>query len=151
MGPRQDSSQATAGSEKGHIVNVREAGQADFPEIRAMHAAMGLDYKMPDLDSALVPVKVVCEEDGRIIAAGILKIEAETFLWVSPHASPTEKWDAVRLMQAAVMKQAFRIGLEQLVAYVPECVEKFFKRRMLRLGWQRQRDGWRAWSLEVHR
>jgi len=95
--------------------------------------------------------KVVCEDQGRIVGATALKIEAETYLWVRPDASPAVKWDAIRLMQANIARQAFRLGIEQMVAYVPRCVERFFSKRLLRLGWNPSRDGWRAWSFEVKR
>jgi hypothetical protein len=94
-------------------------------------------------------VKTIVEQDGEIIAAGALKVQAEAYLWVKPGANPAAKWDAIRLMQREVMQQALRMGLEHVVAYVPQCVGRFFARRMKMLRWSQQRDGWAPWVYEV--
>ncbi|MDR5729445.1 MAG: hypothetical protein RB191_18685 [Terriglobia bacterium] len=130
-------------------MNTRAITVGDRTAIAEIHRRMGLDYRMPDLDAPMVYAGTLCEENGKIVGATILKMQAETYLWISPEAGPTQKWDAIRLMQRDILRQAIGLGIEQLVAYVPNCVR--FSRRLLRLGWERQRDGWRAWAYEVKR
>lgn len=128
---------------------VRAYKDGDAEKIAAIHEAQGLDYHMIDLTSPLVVAKNICEDNGEVIAATALKIQAETYLWMSPHCDPRVKWDAIRLMQRDIVRQAMRLGLEQLVSYVPECVGKFFAKRMKSLKWNRPRDGWTPWVYEV--
>lgn len=130
-------------------MNTREFQDGDKERIEAIHQAGGLDYRMPDLDSKMVVAKAVCEDAGQMVGAIALKLQAETYIWLQPHASPRVKWDAIRLLQAEILRQAMRAGIEQLVAYVPDCIGKFFGKRMRSLKWTQARDGWQAWALEV--
>lgn len=108
---------------------------------------MGLDYKLPDLTGKMISAKTVCEHDGQVVAASALKMQAEAYLWVAPDLNPALKWDAIRMMQREILKQAMKIGIEQLVAYVPDCLR--FGKRLKKLNWEQARAGWTAWVLEV--
>ena len=129
-------------------MKIRGYQAGDARSVYAIHAAMGLDYRMPNLDSPLVAA-TVCEDNGKLLAAGALKIEAEVYLWVDPCASPAAKWDAIRLIHMELVRRAVSLGLEQLVAYVPECVQKFFRKRLTMLRWAQARDGWKPWVYEL--
>lgn len=128
-------------------MKIRPYRKADAARIAEIHASMGLDYQFPDLQGKLVKVRAVCEHEGEIIVAAALKIEPETFLWVSQDAHPAAKWDAIRLIHRELVRQAIRLGFEQLVCYVPSCVR--FSKRLIRLGWNPCRDEWKPWSHEL--
>lgn len=128
-------------------MNVRVMESRDVRGVEQMHEDMGLDYQMIDLES--VPAKAICEHDGKMVGAIALKLQAETYLWLEKSASPREKWDAIRMLQKEIVRQAVRIGIGQLVAYVPDCVGCLFAKRMKMLKWMQARDGWRAWTLEL--
>jgi hypothetical protein len=130
-------------------MRVRGYSSEDKQGIAAIHAEMGLDYKMIDLESPLVQLKTVIEMDGEIVAAAAGKMEPEIYLWLRPGCSPAVKWDAIRMIHRELVRQAVKMGFEQLVCYVPDCVGKFFGKRMKMLRWERQRDGWRAWVHEL--
>jgi hypothetical protein len=130
-------------------MRIRKFCPGDQAAIQEIHEEMGLDYKMPDLKARTVKVRTVVEHDGVVIAAAALKIEPETFLWVSQHATPVQKWDAIRLIQRDLVRHAIRLGFDQLVCYLPNCVR--FSKRMLRLGWNPCRDEWKPWAYEVKR
>ena len=130
-------------------MNTRVLKPEDQPLIAVIHAEMGLDYKMPTLAAPMVKAVSVCEENGVIIGASALKFQAETYLWLKPGIAPAEKWDAIRMMMRDLVKQAISLGVEQMVAFVPDTIEKSFFKRLIKLGFVRQRDGWRAWSFEV--
>jgi hypothetical protein len=125
---------------------VRDARPQDIEQIAAIHAAMGMDYQMPNLESPLFLIQKVAEADGKIIAASALKLEAETYLWIAPELSAREKVDAMYGMQPQLIAEAWAKGLDNVVAWIPEDVEKKFRRRLETLGWQRDREGWHSWS-----
>lgn len=129
-------------------MTVRNYHPSDKPLIAEIHAEQQLDYRMIDLDNPWVVAASVCEEDGKIMGAAVLKMEAETYLFIRPNAPAAVKWDAVRLLQRHLLRQAIALGIEQLVAYVPSCVKQFAK-RLTALGWTPQRDGWCPWSFSV--
>jgi hypothetical protein len=128
---------------------VRDAMPEDIEQIRAIHEAMGLDYRMPNLESPLFLIQKVVETDGKIIAASALKVEAETYLWVAPELSAREKVDAMYEMQPRLVAEAWEKGIDQIVCWVPETVEKKFAKRLRAMGFSRDRDGWHSWSRET--
>jgi N-acetylglutamate synthase-like GNAT family acetyltransferase len=128
---------------------VRDARVEDIASIAAIHEAMGLDYRMPNLESPLFLIQKVVETDGKIIAASALKVEAETYLWVAPELSAREKVDAMYQMQPQMVAEAWEKGIDQIVCWVPETVEKKFAKRLRAMGFSRDRDGWHSWSRET--
>ena len=129
---------------------IRALELTDHDQIKALHGEMGLDYKFPNLSDGLTAGGIVCEENGKIIAATAMRLQPEAFLWISPNISPAEKWDAIRRMQLEGAKVALHLGFSQVVAYLPPCISRFFK-RMKMLGWEQPRDGWTTWIYEVRR
>jgi hypothetical protein len=129
-------------------MKIREVVSADHATIEQIHLSMGIRYQMPDLNGPLIRVRTAVEENGEIVAAAILKLEPETYLWVRPGLRPAVKWDAIRMIQKELVRQAMHLGFEQLVAYVPDCVR--FSKRLLSLGWRRQ-DSCKPWALGVKR
>jgi hypothetical protein len=130
-------------------VNIRRFQKGDQQKIAQIHAEMGLDYQMPDLKAKMVKARSVAEHNGEVIGAIAAKIEPEIYLWLKPGIHPAMKWDAIRLLQRDLVKQAVKLGFEQLVCYVPDCVGRFFGKRMKMLRWEKARDGWKPWVLEL--
>jgi hypothetical protein len=127
-------------------VITRDFKPGDEAVVKEIHAQQNLGYPMIDLSSPLVVAKAVCEDGGQIVGAAAIKLEAETYLFIRPDAPAVVKWDAIRLLQRRIVKQAVALGLEQLVAYVPNSLRGFF-RRLSTLGWIRQSEGWTPWCL----
>lgn len=121
----------------------------DLPAVEALHARMGMEYRQPDLNSPLCVARTVVEVDGTIVAAGALRLEAESYLWLEPDLTPHAKLAAMALLQKAVLKAAWKAGLDTLTAWIPETVETKFRRRLKQLGWSRDREGWHSWSRTV--
>lgn len=126
---------------------VRDYRPEDFEAVAALHAEMGLDYKMPDLGSPLFLVRKVVEVDGKVTAACVLRIEAETYLWCG--GAPEEKMAAMREMQPEILNAAWLKGIDNLVCWIPEAVEAKFEKRLGELGWKRDRVGWHSWSRKT--
>jgi hypothetical protein len=103
-----------------------------------------MDYTMPDLAKPLFVVKKVVEVDGKVVAACALRIEVETYLWCG--GSPEDKMDAMLAMQPEILEDAWMLGIDNLVCWIPEDVEARFEKRLKQLGWARDRDGWHSWS-----
>lgn len=131
------------------MVRIRTYQPEDKEAVERIHNHMEMDYKFPDLDSPLFHVKQCLEVDGEIAAACALRIEAETMLWVRPDLDPRSKAVAIWMLQKSILKEAWNAGLTCLVAWIPKTVEKKFRRRLLQLGWQRDREGWHSWSRQI--
>jgi hypothetical protein len=127
----------------------------DEPIIRAIHARQGIDYPLPRLiDSEKDGPKEVdfvyaVEMDGRVIGSSVNRIVSETMLIIEPDLDPRDKWTAIRLGQQAVLAEAKRRGIRELISMVPPSIMLRFCKRLLALKWESQRDGWRLWSRSV--
>lgn len=121
---------------------IRDCRPEDYAVLRRIHAAQGIDYAFPDLDSPLFFVKKVRELDGVVHAALVLKVVAETSLLLGS-SGPQQKMAAMQELQQAVLAEAYGRGLDEIHASVPEIG---FDRRLIQLGWTKDRPGWQLWS-----
>ena len=128
---------------------IRDYRPEDYAAVKALHAESGIDYALPDLAGPLFIVKKVVEVDGRVVAACALRIEAETYLWCG--GSPEDKMAAMLAMQPEILSDAWMLGIDNVVAWIPEAVEERFEKRLKQLGWARDRDGWHSWSRATER
>jgi hypothetical protein len=125
---------------------VRDYRPEDEDELRRVHAEQGIDYAFPDLGSALFFVKKVRVVDGRITGALVLKLCAETSLLLAD-SGPQDKMTAMRELQQAVVSEAYERGLDEIHAAIPEIG---FDKRLMQLGWSRDRPGWNLWSRRTN-
>jgi hypothetical protein len=133
---------------------VRHYTEQDFDALRAIHTAQGFDYKLPDLGNPLFVTKLVLtgeklEPSGvtttraeTILGAALLRLTAEAYLLLDPHAgTPRERWHWLMALHAAAERDAWHRGLEDVHAWLPPPIAKKFGKRMERLGWVRD-DAW---------
>ncbi len=79
---------------------------------------------------------------GRIIGAALLRLTAEAYLLLDPHAgTPRERWQWLLALHAAAERDAWQRGLEDVHAWLPPPIAKKFGKRIARLGWLRD-DAW---------
>lgn len=128
---------------------IRPLTDTDIPTVTALHTQNGYDYKMPDLTSPLFPVKLLDLENGRVVAACALKLQVETYLWVDPAASTKVRLRAIMELSKAVYGEAWKLGLDCMVAWLPPGLPPAFVRVLHKIGWARDRDSWHSWSKEV--
>ena len=121
---------------------VRDYTPADRPQLEAIHAAQGLDYKFPDIDGPLFLVRKVLEIDGKVVASLVLKICAETMLLLDVEQEPQEKLTEMQSLQSSVLSEAYAKGLDEIHAAIPEIG---FDKRLVQLGWLKDRPGWNLW------
>ena len=134
---------------------VREYRESDLDALRAIHAAQGFDYPLPDLSNPLFVTKLVLSEaepegdahTGRppkekIIGAALLRLTAEAYLLLDPKAgTPRDRWRWLLGLHAATERDAWQRGLEDVHAWLPPRIARKFGRRIERLGWRRD-DSW---------
>ena len=86
-----------------------------------------------------------CPGQG-IIGAAFLRLTAEAYLLLDPHAgSPRQRWEWLLHLHAAAERDAVLRGLEDVHAWLPPPLAARFGKRLLRLGWLRD-DSWTPFS-----
>ena len=132
-------------------MRIREYTPADLDELRAIHAAQGFDYALPDLSNPLFVSKLVLTDDGgkRITGAALLRLTAEAYLLLDPRAgTPRDRLNALLALHAATERDAWRRGLEDVHAWLPSRVAERFGSRLERLGWVRD-DAWTPYCKKL--
>lgn len=140
---------------------IREYQEADLAALRAIHAAQGFDYPLPDLRNSLFLTKLVLTEPERgnessandaadnangqhekIIGAALLRLTAEAYLLLDPEAgTPRDRWQWLLGLHAATEREAWQRGLEDVHAWLPPSIASKFGKRIATLGWRRD-DTW---------
>ena len=148
-----------------HVMQVREYQESDLSALRAIHAAQGFAYPLPDLNNPLFVTKLILSEedpesisadnDGRevsaaprapsphtILGAAFLRLTAEAYLLLDPRAgTPRQRWQWLLQLHAAAERDAWRRGLEDVHAWLPPPIAQKFGKRITHLGWHRD-DAW---------
>jgi hypothetical protein len=128
---------------------VREYQDPDVAQLRAIHAAQGFDYALPDLSNPLFVTKKVLASDGAIVGAAFLRLTAEAYLLLDPSAgAPRERWQWLLALHAAAEHDAWQRGLEDVHAWLPPPIAKKFGKRVARLGWIRD-DTWTPYCKKL--
>ena len=146
---------------------IREYTEGDLDALRAIHAAQGFDYRLPDLINPLFVTKLVLEGEpvahggslasflsastnspsprkgnSRILGAAFLRLTAEAYLLLDPHVgTPRQRWQWLLALHEAARRDAWLRGLEDVHAWLPPSIAQKFGRRLERLGWRRD-DAW---------
>jgi hypothetical protein len=121
-------------------VEIRAYCPEDKPGIERLHRAQGFGFPMPDLTDPLHFIKLVGEENGRIVNAALAHLTAEIYFFTDPnHGTPRQRFDNFLTMERHGCGQAYYPGgLSDIHAFLPPAVQKAFGRRLLQLGWQRE-------------
>jgi hypothetical protein len=128
---------------------VREYSESDLPQLRAIHAAQGFDYALPDLSNPLFVTKKVLAQDEAILGAAFLRLTAEAYLLLDPRSgTPRQRWQSLLTLHAAAERDAWQRGLEDVHAWLPPPIAKNFGKRVTRLGWVRD-DTWTPYCKKL--
>jgi len=129
---------------------VREYHDSDLAQLRAIHAAQGFDYALPDLSNPLFVTKKILAGDGAIVGAAFLRLTAEAYLLLDPCAgTPGERWQWLLALHAAAEHDAWQRGLEDVHAWLPPPIAKKFGKRIAQFGWIRD-DTWTPYCKKLH-
>ena len=124
---------------------VRPYTDADRESLRAMHAAQGFRYELPDPNDPLFLVRNVLEDEGRPRMAAFLRLTAETYLLADPaDGAPRRRWQWLLALHEATRQAAAAQGLADVQAFLPPRVARAFGRRLEKLGWRR--DPWSCYT-----
>jgi hypothetical protein len=127
---------------------IREYADADRNALRAMHAAQGFAYELPDPADPLFLVRAVVEDEGRPRMAGLLRLTSEAYLLADPRdGSPRQRWQWLLALHDATRQAAAARGLDDAQAFLPPRVARAFGRRLERLGWRR--DPWTCYTRKL--
>ena len=128
-------------------MTIRDYRPEDREQVEAIHAAQGLDYEFPDIDGPLFFIRKVAEVNGKIVAATVIRVCAETMLLLDKAQRPQDKMAEIVNLQASVLSEAYKNGLDDICAAVPEIG---FDKRLRQLGWTKDRSDWHLWSRQTH-
>lgn len=111
-------------------------------KIAGWHAASGIPYPFPDLNGPgwLPPI-----ETGHAVIG--LKLQVEAFLWLDPNASRRERSRSFLEAEARAIEFVRRLGLDEVVAWLPPTIEPHFGPALLRRAWRR--SPWPSWSRQL--
>jgi hypothetical protein len=124
---------------------VRSYTDADFAALRAMHAAQGFGYTLPDPANPLFLVRTVVEDEGRPRMAALLRLTAETYLLADPNdGAPRQRWQWLQALHESTRQTAAARGLSDVQAFLPPQVARSFGRRLEQMGWRR--DPWNCYT-----
>jgi hypothetical protein len=129
---------------------VREYHDSDLAELRAIHAAQGFNYALPDLSNPLFVTKQILSNDnGAIVGAALLRLTAEAYLLLDRRAgTPRERWQNLLALHHATARDAWQRGLEDVHAWLPPPIAERFGKRLARLGWIRD-DTWTPYCKKL--
>ncbi len=152
-------------------MHIREYQESDLVALRAIHAAQGFDYALPDLCNPLFVTKLVLADDVvapgfspacfetcasenkdaalkggatqiKILGAAFLRLTAEAYLLLDPRAgTPRERWQWLLALHAAAERDAWQRGLKDVHAWLPPPIAQKFGKRIARLGWSATTPG----------
>src|ERR1700691_4450107 len=126
---------------------IRPYIREDLPEVKALHAAQGFEYELPDLDRPSFLVRCVIEEAGRITHAAFLRKTSEAYWLFNPAESKRERLGKLLALSKEMTAPAMRAGIEDVHAFLPpEIVNDKLHRTLLRLGWEK--PFWSCYSQE---
>jgi hypothetical protein len=142
------------------MMMVREYTASDLDALRAIHAAQGFDYALPDLSNPLFVTKLIISESSntesgsgsgcasreppqeKIIGGALLRLTAEAYLLLDPNAgTPRQRWQWLLQLHAATERDAWQRGIEDVHAWLPPPIAQKFGKRITQLGWNRD-DAW---------
>lgn len=123
----------------------------DLEAIKAIHKRSGFDYTLPNELTGPKYISGRVAKDGSGLGmACFLRKSAEVYLICnSQWRTPQFRLEAIRQLQHAVVQDARKSSIPDMVAFLPPQVSERFGSRLLELGWQQNRPEWQSYSLEV--
>ena|SRR5271154_831846 len=124
------------------MLTFRHLGTQDFERVRELHAAQGLDYELPNLDSPTMLIRDGLEENGVITHALLARKTCEVYWLFDPKRPETrrERIGRLGILQKEGPREAKLAGFEDAHLWLPPHLAADVKmtRLLERLGgWQR--------------
>jgi hypothetical protein len=129
-------------------VIIRQYKDEDLDSIEALHEKSGLKYSLPDMETFFS--RRVVDDAGKIGMVSLLKLTAEAYLICDPEwRNPAWRMNALQSIHAVCNEDARQEGVIEAVAFIPPAIEKTFRRRLERMGWNRNKPSWHSYWKAV--
>ena len=140
---------------------IRKFEDADLQKVKEIQAANDLPAEcLPDLviegaeglpkPNPLFVVKKVLEHDGKIAMMCFLKIRSELYFFIDHNvATPEERWEMLKEFTEDIRQEAWKLGLDQMTAFVPKDIDASFSKRLKEHGFIRTDEAWVPYSLNI--
>ena len=127
---------------------VRQYKDADKAALHYLFDARGFAYDLPDLKGSDILAALVLEEETKVRAAALLRLEVNAFLLLDGDwATPRDRWEALQIIHEAMRERAEHAGIKEANCWLPPEIEKQFAPRIEELGWRR--NLWSNYSRKV--
>lgn len=125
---------------------IRNYEMSEFSKIVKLQEANDLPPEcLPDLTietpdgkqepNPLFVVKRVLEHDGKIAMMCFLKVRSELYFFIDHTVgTPEERWEMLKEFTEDMKQQAWKLGFDQMTAFVPREIEQSFSKRLKDLG-----------------
>ena len=122
-------------------MKIRAYEERDLEALKRLHAAQGIDYDFPDLADEMFVSKLVLEgASGEIEQAALLRLTSEAYLLMDKQAgTAVGRWQKLQILHEVVRRDAVRLGLFDVHAFVPRELPEGFIRRLKGLGWTEEK------------
>lgn len=128
-------------------MRTRPATPEDFARLREIHAESGLEFPLPDLDSAMIEgIEVVEDDRGEIMMAAIGHKAIEiTLLAPAEKLHPMVKMEGIRVLHSSLRDTLASKGYTEYFSFIEPSIEKSFGRHLRKwFGWQKC---WQAYKV----
>lgn len=131
-------------------MNIGDLLVEDVPRIKEIHQESHYDYRLPEfVGNPRFPVQRSLYSDGRFVAAALVKLEGEVYLFLDhTYGTPEERKHSLELVHRDLIMQSRQFGLDSLFCVLPPEIEKSFGPRLEEAGWKRDR-GWTKYTYEL--
>lgn len=130
------------------MILVRHYDRHDETRVRALHAAQGLAYELPDLEANSMLSRVVIETDGVVEMAAFLRKTTEAYLIFDPRkGSRKHKLGRFLALHKEVNDDAKRNEIEDVHCWLPPEIDCKFGNLLMHLGWTHPL--WACYSRKV--
>ena len=134
---------------------IRPFQREDLEAAQAIHRANELPencfpnlYEENGQRNPLYVIRAVVESEGQPAMMAFAKMTAELFLLVNHQVgTPEERWKQLEAFKEWFANEAWKLGLEQLSAFVPPDVDESFAKRLEAMGFQR--TPYVCWTLNL--
>jgi hypothetical protein len=132
-------------------VIVRGYTDADFNQIKQLHADSGLRYTLPPLPRSEFYSRTVVQDSSGIGMATFMRLTSEVYLVCNPNwRTPPWRMEALRKLHFICNRDAKEQGVKEVCAFLPPEMVKKFGGRLTRMGWSSYKGAdWKCFGHEV--
>ena len=130
---------------------VREYTDADFREVKRLHASSGFKYPLPSLSSEEFYSRRVIQDCTGFGMASFMRLTSEVYLICNPTwRNPAWRMEALRKLHHICNGDASDKGVKEVCAFLPPEIVKKFGGRLTRMGWTSYKGPeWKCFGHEV--